>query len=100
MVRHIKTMEQKHKEERSMFNEYVDKIQRYFPYVEKLLPLIDFCRNTFNLSERAIQELCKLEKVRLKGGFIHLSLTESFVTKVLLSHLKRTRIGKDTTIYA
>ena len=69
LVRHIKTMEQEHKEERIKFNEYMDKIQRYFPYVEKLLPLIDFCRNSLNFSERVIQELCKLKKVRLKGDF-------------------------------
>ena len=69
LVRHIKTIEQEHKEERTKFNEYMDKIQRYFPYVEKLLPLIDFCRNTLNFSEKVIQELCKLKKVRLKGDF-------------------------------
>ena len=56
-------------EERTKFNEYVDKIQRHSPYVEKLLPLIDFCRNTLKFSERVIQELCMLKKVRLKGDF-------------------------------
>ena len=69
LVRHIETMERAHREERTKFNEYMDKIQRYFPHVEMLLPLIDFCRNTLNFSERAIQELCKLKKVRLKGDF-------------------------------
>ena len=69
LVQHIETMEQEHKEERTKFNEYIDKIQRYFPYVEKLLPLIDFCRNTLKFSERVVQELCKLKKVRLKGDF-------------------------------
>lgn len=69
LLRHIKTMERKHKEERAKFNEYMDKIQRYFPHVEILLPLIDFCRNTLHFSERVIQELCKLKKVRLKGDF-------------------------------
>ena len=69
LIQHIKTMEQEHKEERTKFNEYMDKIQRYFPHVEKLLPLIDFCRNTLKFSERVIQELCKLKKVRLKGDF-------------------------------
>ena len=78
LVRHIKTMEQKHKEERTKFNEYMDKIQRYFPYVEKLLPLIDFCRNTLNFSERVIQELCKLKKVRLKGDFYSSEFTRKF----------------------
>ena len=47
LVRHIETMEREHREERTKFSEYMNKIQRYFPYVEKLLPLIDFCRNTF-----------------------------------------------------
>lgn len=69
LMQHIKTMELEHREERTKFNEYMDKIQRYFPYVEKLLPLIDFCRNTLKFSERVIQELCKLKKVRLKGDF-------------------------------
>ena len=67
LIQHIKTMEREHKEERTKFNEYVDKIQRYFPYVEKLLPLIDFCQNTLKFSERVIQELCKLKEIRLKG---------------------------------
>lgn len=31
LIQHIKTMEQKHKEERTKFNEYMDKIQQYFP---------------------------------------------------------------------
>ena len=69
LVRHINTIEREHREEHTKFNEYMDKIQRYFPYVEKLLPLIDFCRNTLKFSERVVQELCKLKKVRLKGDF-------------------------------
>ena len=69
LVRQIETMEWTHREERTKFNEYMDKIQRYFPHVEKLLPLIDFCRNTLKFSERVVQELCKLKKVRLKGDF-------------------------------
>lgn len=69
LIQHIKTMELEHRDERTKFNEYMNKIQRYFPYVDKLLPLIDFCRNTLKFSERVIQELCKLKKVRLKGDF-------------------------------
>ena len=69
LMQHIKQMEREHQSERTKFNEYINKIQRYFPYVEKLLPLIDFCQNTLNFSERVIQELCKLKKVRLKGDF-------------------------------
>ncbi len=69
LIQYIETMEREHIEDRTKFNEYMDKIQRYFPHVEKLLPLIDFCRNTLKFSERVIQELCKLKKVRLKDDF-------------------------------
>ena len=78
LMQHIKTMELEHREERTKFNEYMDKIQRYFPYVEKLLPLIDFCRNTLKFSERVIQELCKLKKVRLKGDFYSSEFNRKF----------------------
>ena len=63
LVRHIATMGREHQSERTKFNEYMDKIQRHFPHVEMLLPLIDFCRNTLKFSERVIQELCKEGKV-------------------------------------
>ena len=69
LMQHIKQMEREHQSERTKFNEYMYKIQRYFPYVEKQLPLIDFCRSILKFSERVIQELCKLKKVRLKGDF-------------------------------
>lgn len=78
LIQHIKTMEREHKEERTKFNEYVDKIQRYFPYVEKLLPLIDFCQNTLKFSERVIRELCKLKEIRLKGDFYSTEFNRKF----------------------
>ena len=81
LVRYIETMEQEHKEERTKFNEYMDKMQRYFPHVEKLLPLIDFCRNTLKFSEREVQELCKLKKVRLKGDFYSPEFNRKFRDK-------------------
>ena len=78
LVQYIKQMEQEHLTERTKFNEYVDNIQRYFPYVEKLLPLIEYCRNTLNFSERVIQEMCKLKKVRLKGDFYSSEFNRKF----------------------
>lgn len=78
LVQYIIQMEQEHLTERTKFNEYVDNIQRYFPYVEKLLPLIEYCRNTLNFSERVIQEMCKLKKVRLKGDFYSSEFNRKF----------------------
>ncbi len=100
LIQHIKTMEREHKNEHIKFNEYVDKIQRYFLYVEKLLPLIDFCRNTLKFSERVIQELCKLKEIRIKGDFYSTDSTANSFTRVLHPHLKRIKTEKDITAYA
>lgn len=69
LEQYIKQMERDHQAQCGKFSEYMDKVKRYFPHVEKLLPLIDFCRNTLHFSERIIQEQCKLKKVNLKGDF-------------------------------
>lgn len=69
LEQYIKQMEREHQTQCSKFSEYIDKVKRYFPHVDKLLPLIDFCRNTLHFSEQIIQELCKLKKVKLKGDF-------------------------------
>lgn len=57
----------KHTGKGRFVNNHLNKIQQYFPHVEKLLPLIGFFRNTLIFSERVIQKLCKLKKVKLKG---------------------------------
>lgn len=69
LEQHIKQMGREHQAQCSKFGEYIDKVKRYFPHVDKLLPMIDFCRNTLHFSEQIIQELCKLKKVKLKGDF-------------------------------
>ena len=69
LEQYIKQMEREHQAQCIKFSEYIDKVKRYFPHVDKLLPLIDFCRNTLHFSEQIIQELCKLKKVNLKGDF-------------------------------
>lgn len=40
--------------------------------------MIDFCRNTLHFSERAIQELCKLKKVKLKVDFYSPKFSRKF----------------------
>ena len=54
LLRHIKIVEQGHKEERTKFNEYIDKIQRSLPHVEMLLPLIDSFQKILKFLERVI----------------------------------------------
>lgn len=78
LEQYIKQMEREHQTQCSKFSEYIDKVKRYFPHVDKLLPLIDFCRNTLHFSEQIIQELCKLKKVKLKGDFYSSEFNRKF----------------------
>lgn len=96
----IKQMECEHQTQCSKFGEYIDKVKRYFPHVDKLLPLIDFCRNTLHFSEQIIQELCKLKKVKLRVIFIHPNLTVNSMQKVRLSRLKKIKAELDISEYA
>lgn len=66
---YIKQIEKDHKTELFKFSEYFNQVKRYFPYVKKLLPLIDYCWNTMHFSDAIIRELCKFKKVPLKGKF-------------------------------
>lgn len=78
LEQHIKQMECEYQTQCSKFGEYIDKVKQYFPHVERLLPLIDFCRNTLHFSEQIIQELCKLKKVKLKGDFYSPEFSRKF----------------------
>lgn len=100
LEQYIKQMEREHQAQCIKFSEYIDKVKRYFPHVDKLLPLIDFCRNTLHFSEQIIQELCKLKKVKLKGDFIHPNLTVNSMQKVRLSRLKKIKAELDISEYA
>ena len=69
LEQYIKQMEREHQAQCIKFSEYIDKVKRDAPPVDKVLPLIDFCRNTLLFSEQMIQDLAKVKKVKLKGDF-------------------------------
>ena len=65
---HIRQMEEAHRAERSRLVEYIEKEKRYFPQVEKLLPLVDFCRKTMYFSEELCRKLCRLKPIKVSGA--------------------------------
>ena len=100
LEQYIKQMEREHQAQCIKFSEYIDKVKRYFPHVDKLLPLIDFCRNTLHFSEQIIQELCKLKKVKLKGDFYSPEFNRKFHAEGGLSRLKKIKAELDISEYA
>ena len=64
---HIRQMEEVHRAERNRLLDYIEKVKRYFPQVEKLLPLVDFCRKTMHFSEELCRKLCGLKPLKVSG---------------------------------
>ena len=90
---HIRQMEEVHRAERNRLLDYIEKVKRYFPQVEKLLPLVDFCRKTMHFSEELCRKLCGLKPLKVSGmlysdKFDHKFPAES--TSVAFGHEKDT----------
>lgn len=86
-------MEQEHKTEQSKLTEYLDKIKRYFPYVEKLLPLFDYCQNTIHFSNTIINELGRFKKVPLKGKSYSSEFDQYFESNHTVFAIKQEKNG-------
>ena len=90
---HFRQMEQAHREERSRLVEYIEKVKRYFPQVEKLLPLVDFCRKTMHFSEELCRKLCELKPLKVSGMLYSDEFDRKFPTEntsVAFGHEKET----------
>jgi len=74
----IKQIELQHQTEKTQFSEYINKLNKFFPYIEKLLPLVEYCKNTLRFSDEIIRELCKLRKLSLRGKFYSIEFNCSF----------------------
>ena len=75
LVRHIETMKREHMEECTKFNEYMDKIQRYFPHVEKLLKG-DFYSPEFNRKFRDENAAFSFEEDKNRKGHYHICVND------------------------
>ena len=67
--RHIEQMNRQRAQEEKRHSEYVAKIQRYFPFIESLMPMVNFLKNTLRFSDEIIRKLCTFKPIVLKGKF-------------------------------
>lgn len=56
-----------YEEENRKQTEYIDKILRYFPYVEKLMPMIKYLSEKMGFTDDLIQKLCTFKDVSVTG---------------------------------
>ena len=75
-------------------SEFADFVRRYFPYVEKLMPVISFLRERLGFNDGIIRRLCEFKEVGIKGELYSSEFNRSFDTRHSVCSIKRDENGK------
>ena len=95
-VEHQKQMQevkQSYEAEHRKQSEYIDKILRYFPYVEKLMPLIKYLSEKMGFTDDLIRKLCTFKGVSVTGKLYSSEHNQSFSANGAICSLKQDREG-------
>ena len=90
----IQEVKQSYEVEHRKQSEYINKILRYFPYVEKLMPTIKFLRDTLNFGDAVIRKLCTFKDVSVKGELYSCEFNQHFKADKTVCSLKEDKEGK------
>ena len=75
-------------------SEFADFVRRYFPYVEKLMPVINFLRERLGFNDGIIRRLCEFKEVGIKGELYSSEFNRSFDTRHSVCSIKQDENGK------
>lgn len=95
-VEHQKQMHEvkrTYEEENRKQTEYIDKILYYFPYVEKLMPLIKYLSEKMGFTDDLIRKLCTFKDVSVTGKLYSSEHNQSFSANGAVCSLKQDREG-------
>ena len=80
-------------------SEFTDFVKRYFPYVVKLMPMINFLRDRLGFNDGIIQRLCAFKDVPITGKLHSSEFNQYFEAKRSVCSIKEDENGKfDFTI--
>ena len=95
-VEHQKQMQEvkrSYEAENRKQSEYIDKILRYFPYVEKLMPMIKYLSEKMGFTDDLIRKLCTFKDVSVTGKLYSSEHNQSFSANGAICSLKQDREG-------
>lgn len=95
--RHTKQMQEMknaYEQQNRKLSEFVDFVKRYFPYVEKLMPVINFLRERLGFNDGIIRRLCEFKEVGIKGELYSSEFNRSFDTRHSVCSIKQDENGK------
>ncbi len=95
-VEHQKQMQEvkkSYEEENRKQTDYINKILYYFPYVEKLMPLIKYLSEKMGFTDDLIRKLCTFKDVSVTGKLYSSEHNQSFSANGAVCSLKQDREG-------
>ena len=95
-VEHQKQMQEvkkSYEEENRKQTDYINKIFYYFPYVEKLMPLIKYLSEKMGFTDDLIRKLCTFKDVSVTGKLYSSEHNQSFSANGAVCSLKQDREG-------
>ncbi|MBQ6693384.1 MAG: hypothetical protein IJN24_00735 [Bacteroidaceae bacterium] len=84
-------VKQSYEAEHRKQSEYIDKILRYFPYVEKLMPMIKYLSEKMGFNDNLIKALCTFKEIPIKGKIYSTMFNQSFSADGAVCSLKEDR---------
>ncbi len=95
-MEHQKQMQEvkrSYEEENRKQSDYINKILYYFPYVEKLMPLIKYLSEKMGFTDDLIRKLCTFKEVSVTGKLHSSEHNQSFSANGAICSLKQDREG-------
>ena len=90
----IQEVKQSYEVEHRKQSEYIDKILRYFPYVEKLMPMIKYLSEKMGFNDNLIKALCTFKEIPVKGKLYSTMFNQSFSADSAVCSLKEDKEGR------
>ncbi len=93
-AKQIQEIRNAYEQQHRKLSEFVDFVKRYFPYVEKLMPVISFLRERLGFNDGIIRRLCEFKEVGIKGELYSSEFNRSFDTRHSICSIKQDENGK------
>ena len=93
-AKQIQEMKNAYEQQHRKLSEFTDFVKRYFPYVEKLIPVVNFLRERLGFNDGIIRRLCEFKEVGIKGKLYSSEFNRSFDTRHSVCSIKQDESGK------
>ena len=88
-AKQMQEMKSAYEQQNRKLSEFVDFVKRYFPYVEKLMPVINFLRERLGFNDGIIRRLCEFKEVGIKGELYSREFNQHFKADGAVCSLKQ-----------